>query len=340
MNNHFRLMALAILLMSFLSGCTTTEDGKPLDPVLPFAEKSTIQDVSRLLENPKDSITVYFFAERIHGANDLAVSLNGRASSMGIRLDGEVVANLQEGEAIKLQLMPHHLYPFAFKNTFWMDHPGGLAHFPINATTAGNSAAFSIATPVFVGNTPDVKRLNLKTLRQKIEQYTFVEPLIDRSALALRPTKLLEQWSQCLIDQNLGQCESVFETVPTSLRSEMMVHEMEVLRSKAQQKQKTLAAMETALPESVRRDKYMITLSSHLKSGRYQEALAIFPKLKSLSMDTDPSLDFFYGESLLKTGQPKAALTQLYSYISTQGRAGTHYARALKLINEAESQLR
>ena len=109
--------------------------------------------------------------------------------------------------------------------------------------------------------------------------------------------------------------------------------------SAAEARQQQLEALEAQLPASVRRDKYMVQLSQALKAQQYQQALAIFPKLETLPIATDPSLKFFYGEALLKTDQPAAALEQLYQYINEQGSGATHYARALELMNQAEAQL-
>lgn len=107
----------------------------------------------------------------------------------------------------------------------------------------------------------------------------------------------------------------------------------------ADEKQRQLDALEASLPPQVRRDKYMVQLSANLKQQNYQQALEIFPKLESLPVATDPSLKFFYGEALLKTGQPTQALQKFYEYINEQGNSATHYAKTLELINQAESQL-
>lgn len=106
-----------------------------------------------------------------------------------------------------------------------------------------------------------------------------------------------------------------------------------------QQKHQEMAALEASIPVPVRRDKYMVALVSALKQQHYQKALEIFPKLEALPLPKDPSLNFFYGEALLKTDQPTLALKKLYQYISEQGKGAKHYSTALELINQAESQL-
>ncbi|SEQ85615.1 hypothetical protein SAMN03080615_02973 [Amphritea atlantica] len=107
----------------------------------------------------------------------------------------------------------------------------------------------------------------------------------------------------------------------------------------AEENKRRIEAIEAKMPPSVRRDKYMVQLSSYLKKQNYKAALDVFPKLESLPIATDPSLKYFYGEALLKTNQPAKAMQKLYQYINEQGTGAAHYARALEMINEAESQL-
>ena len=104
-------------------------------------------------------------------------------------------------------------------------------------------------------------------------------------------------------------------------------------------RQAKIDAIEANLPANVLRDKYMVQLSSYLKEQNYKAALDIFPKLESLNIAKDPSLDYFYGEALLKTGNPSGAMQKLYKYINEQGTGAAHYAQALELINQAEPQL-
>ncbi|MBF6057115.1 MULTISPECIES: hypothetical protein [Thiomicrorhabdus] len=111
------------------------------------------------------------------------------------------------------------------------------------------------------------------------------------------------------------------------------------LDAKEEEKQKKLDALAADLPPELRRDKYMVQLSTYLKKQDYKSALRIFPRLEALPVAQDPSLKFFYGEALLRTGSPQEALTKLYEYVNEQGRNATHYGKALKLINEAESQI-
>lgn len=122
------------------------------------------------------------------------------------------------------------------------------------------------------------------------------------------------------------------------VKSEIENRTQQQLAQEAARRQQ-LQALEASLPVDVRKDKYMVQLSTALKQSDYPTALEIFPKLEALPVETDPSLKYFYGEALLKTNQPELALSKLYEYVSEQGATATHYTKALDLINQAESRL-
>ncbi len=103
--------------------------------------------------------------------------------------------------------------------------------------------------------------------------------------------------------------------------------------------QAKLAKLEAQLPAGVRYDKYMVRLSALLKTQQYEKALPVFAQIEQLATRRDPSFDYFYGESLLKTGRYQEAVTRLYKYIKEQGSGAKHYAESLDLINQAEAKL-
>lgn len=94
-----------------------------------------------------------------------------------------------------------------------------------------------------------------------------------------------------------------------------------------------------SLPLDVRKDKYMVALTAHLKNEQFKEALIYFDWLTRLNVELPPSFTFFYGEALLRTGKPKEALGKLYAYIKIAGSGGKYYKKALGLTNEAEGML-
>lgn len=149
-------------------------------------------------------------------------------------------------------------------------------------------------------------------------------------------------WKNTQKINTLAAYESFIEGYPDSVyqdKAEAKIQNLKAELLAEQQQQSKLAALEASLPATVRRDKYMIQLSTFLKEQDYQSALTVFPKLEQLPINKDPSLDFFYGEALLKTGNPTEALKKLYRYITQQGSGARHYTKALELINQAESQL-
>lgn len=103
--------------------------------------------------------------------------------------------------------------------------------------------------------------------------------------------------------------------------------------------QARLATLEARLPVGVRYDKYMVRLSALLKTQQYEKALPVFAQIEQLNTRRDPSFDYFYGESLLRTGRYEEAVSRLYKYIKEQGSGARHYAESLELINQAESKL-
>ena len=72
-----------------------------------------------------------------------------------------------------------------------------------------------------------------------------------------------------------------------------------------QAKLKAREEREKALPIAVRKDKYMVALTSHLKKENYQEALVYFAQHERLNVELPSSFTFFSSEALLRTGKPK-----------------------------------
>ena len=95
---------------------------------------------------------------------------------------------------------------------------------------------------------------------------------------------------------------------------------------------------DSALPLQAQRDKYMIALTGYLQNQDFEPSLLYFELLDRLEVELSPSITHFWGEALLRTGQPEAAIAKLYEYINIAGTNGTYYRDALTLINEAESQ--
>ena len=218
----------------------------------------------------------------------------------------------------------------------------------------GNAEGYESRTPLHsaaANNAVDVARLLIKNgartdLRNNQNQ-TPLELARDRQQqgmIDLLTEYAVEQtaWVQAKQEDSSQAYALFLETYPQSPNrgeAETLLYQRKLDDKERQRKQQQLAQLESSLPPTVRRDKLMIQLSEHLKNSDFQQALVVFPKLEQLPVDTDPSLKFFYGEALLETGKPDEALEKFYQYINEQGAGAKHYARALALINKAESQL-
>ena len=83
----------------------------------------------------------------------------------------------------------------------------------------------------------------------------------------------------------------------------------------------------------------MIALTGYLQTQDFEPSLIYFELLKRMNIEQSDSITHFWGEALLRTGDPQGALGKFYEYINSAGSAGTYYRDALALINEAESAL-
>lgn len=117
-----------------------------------------------------------------------------------------------------------------------------------------------------------------------------------------------------------------------------LLKEQEVLGAK-QQKIQAAMQRDAHLPLMIRKDKYILSLTDHLNNQSFGEALFYFELLDQLKVQLSPSFEYFWGESLLRTGEPEKALDKLYSYVSNVGSAGQYYTQALQLSTEAETEL-
>lgn len=208
---------------------------------------------------------------------------------------------------------------------------------PLHATAAHNSLAVAKLLLAQGANTTIRNREGLTAL-----QVAYAHDSADVADLLNRYAMTQASWDKTRKLDTYQAYASFINAYPDSPylpQANKRLEKLEESEQKRLQTQQQLASLEASLPPEVRRDKYMVSLAGYLKQQDYKNALTVFPKLESLSVKTDPSLKYFYGEALLKTGEPTKALQKLYEYINEQGTGATHYARSLELINQAESQL-
>ena len=130
-------------------------------------------------------------------------------------------------------------------------------------------------------------------------------------------------------------------------RDEIIKSHRQIARQqKAEEKTRTvrteniqqIVSSETSLPSNIRKDKYMVALTNHLKKQEYHEALVYFDTLDSMNVELSSSFTYFWGETLIKTGDNQEGLAKLYHYLERAGSGGKHYSSALQYINEAEGR--
>lgn len=185
--------------------------------------------------------------------------------------------------------------------------------------------------------------LHLVDYKQRTPLAVAIEERNQEAITVLRQAQQAESaWQQAQKENTVEAYKQFLHDYPFShFREEagLKLSATDAQERARQQETKRMEALEASLPAQVRKDKYLIALSQYLKQGNYADALPLFEKLEALPTEQDPSLNFFHGEALLRTGQPTPALQKLYRYVNTQGRNAPHYRKALGLINEAESKL-
>jgi hypothetical protein len=145
-------------------------------------------------------------------------------------------------------------------------------------------------------------------------------------------------WDACNTALTVSPCQTLLASYPNSrFKPEALqkIASFEAAEAAAIEKKKN--DRDSALPIGVRHDKYMVALTSHLKNQNYQQALPYFKRLEALNVELASSFNYFYGETLLRLGQPANAIEKLYAYITVEGSSGTYYTKALELVNEAEA---
>lgn len=145
-------------------------------------------------------------------------------------------------------------------------------------------------------------------------------------------------WQSCKKGNNLGTCETFLANFGSGQHANQAANMIKKFKKdEAESKLESNFERDKQLTIEVRRDKYMIALTAHLKNENYQEAMQYFTWLERLNTKLAPSFNYFYGEALLKTGRPDDAITKFYAYIQQVGAKGKFYTKALELVNDAEA---
>lgn len=124
-----------------------------------------------------------------------------------------------------------------------------------------------------------------------------------------------------------------------SARQRLAELEAEQDAAAAEQKMRDRLQRDSMLSLQARKDKYMVILTGHLKKQEFSESLFYFELLDYMNVELSPSFGFFWGEALLRTGQPELGLKKLYAYVNDNGSGANHYTKALELVAEAEKDI-
>ncbi|WP_282608048.1 hypothetical protein [Pelagibius sp. Alg239-R121] len=94
------------------------------------------------------------------------------------------------------------------------------------------------------------------------------------------------------------------------------------------------------LPATVQRDKLVIQIADMVEKGTFKSALPLFEKLDALPVPIDPNTNFYWGWSLVESGQTQAGLAKLYRFLNhiveTKGVDSPYYTATLRMISKAE----
>lgn len=296
------------------------------------------EQAKRLLSQSPKLTAVYIFVPKLLRATDYATSKNGRTANLRVNLNDKTIAIVPIQKGLKLDLLPNQQYVLAYGEDWEQQNEFMLRKVVLKTLSPGTFKAFDVYTEMEHANVAEVKRLTVDETLDRLNHFAMVKAKVPMSEIALAAYGFNQHLDSCLKQNELPPCRQLVERLPKGFAPDSIVKHISSIEAEQARKQQ-LIAMEEALPTNVRRDKYMVQLSRYLKEQNYSQALTIFPKLEALPIATDPSLKFFYGEALLKTHQPAKAMQKLYEYINEQGTGASHYAQALEMINQAESQL-
>ena len=139
----------------------------------------------------------------------------------------------------------------------------------------------------------------------------------------------------CLSGNETDTCRQFLTDFPDNPQREEALQHMNGLVSKEMR----LRELRSRMPPEMRRDQLMVTLAGLLERGEHQRSLAVFEELEMLPVPLDPDIKFYWGRSLIETGNYMEGLSKVYAYLQERGREASFYQEALNLISRAEAEL-
>lgn len=310
------LPLLCALTLILLGGCATTPSYSPESP-LPSAQEQ-IEDIGAYVETPPAAGTATLVVIDAIG--------NGTWTTR-FRLNDALLGTTDRG-IFRVPLAPG-------RHELSYDIPA----YGISGKRALSLGAGATTWIQVQGNAEEFTVTEHDTRRgQRIAVNTKVVYRPSEPLSAYLPGALV---TRCLDQDDSGACEEL-RALPAVLRGPELEGRLSAAEAEVRAREEAARrarAREAQLPVAVRRDKYMIALTSLLAEERFADALPVFAQLESLGTPLDPAFDYFHGEALLRTGDAAGALQRLYSYVAEQGDDADYYREALRLINEAEQAL-
>jgi len=93
-----------------------------------------------------------------------------------------------------------------------------------------------------------------------------------------------------------------------------------------------------ALPLKMQADRYLLQAKNSIQNKDYYKAKSYFEKILALNIQVPNDLNYFYGKTLLQTGDYTKALHHLDAFLSNGGDKTKHYVNALDMYTKAEEE--
>lgn len=319
-----RTTSLLVTAITLLLGACTSIPPVPPDMPAPSREQA-VADLEAVLAEPAPAGTavLHVFDALATGSTMTRVFLNG--SELGVSDAGVFRVTLLPGTHTLAYELPG-MIPRQSRTLELVD--GEVAWVQVQFD-------FAAQNPYSVSVHEDARRA-LRAARSTGRLY-----VPSRPPLAYAPAPVQEASEQCFEEGSLDACALLAGLPDAALGAGFQARRAQAAADIRQRLSAEAVARqrEAQLPAAVRRDKYMVSLTTLLGEERYAEALPVFEQLASLDIPLDPAFDYFYGEALLRTGDAAGALERLYGYVGEQGSTADYYRDALVLINEAEQAL-
>src|SRR4051812_5984723 len=99
------------------------------------------------------------------------------------------------------------------------------------------------------------------------------------------------------------------------------------------------SATAQALDDDVEVDTLVTRIKSLLDADKYAEALPVFEKLEDLKGSLPERLDYYYIDTLDKSGRAEKALERSEAYLKKYGKSGKYYPQVVALVGRVPPEV-